>query len=269
MVTKAGEWGGEVVAAPTSRGQMRAAVRLCPTCREEFSDRFGFCPLDGARLGPVRDRQVASPLYSAPAKMVTGGIPGTGMSRPAAEYRPTTLENKNLLLRLAGQAHDAVLGLRGAEHSRGGFLHLEQTPPAKGRVGGATRRGDGRGEFRLTVIEQKGLLRRLLAALFEAARAPFRTKPTAGQSPSGGCAGEAGVTALGPAGRRTEELRFAMLEGPGLLSRLTGELGAVAQDSRLTWPEFRRDPAGFARRGVDALDKLGLIPFSRRYRSTP
>lgn len=59
-----------------------------------------------------------------------------------------------------------------------------------------------------------------------------------------------------------------MLEGPGLLSRLAQELRAVRHGSRLTWPEFRRDPGGFIRRAVGTLDELGLIPFSRRYVTT-
>lgn len=246
-------------------GRGRTAALWCPSCGEEFSEEFVRCPFDGDPLVTSGAKRYLSLPTPACVKTDSGGrAPARRKERPAAEYRLTTLENKNLLARLAGLAYDAVPGLRRAERPHDGFLHLEPAPSVKARGDDARRQAAARESFSLTVIEQKGLLRRLVAALADAARAPFRAKPTEGRSQSGG--GGAG-TAPGPAGRPPGELRFALLEGPGLLSRLAQELGSVANDSQLTWPELRRDPAGFTRRAVDALNRLGLVPFTRRYKT--
>ena len=42
------------------------------------------------------------------------------------------------------------------------------------------------------------------------------------------------------------EYQLTILEEAGLTRRLLGEVRAVARDAELTWPEFKRDPAGFA-----------------------
>ncbi|HEX6622464.1 MAG TPA: hypothetical protein VF064_02040 [Pyrinomonadaceae bacterium] len=163
-----------------SRCQGLTAARRCPSCGEELSDRFGFCPMDGTPLD-------------------------------------------------------------------------------------ASRIVEGRDDFRLTVVEHRALPVRLLAALFEAAHAGLRAE--AQSERLSGPNARAAAEAVGRMAERHEEVCFAMLEDAGLLRRLAGELSAFARDSRLTWPEFRRDPAGFIRRAFDALDTLGLIPFSRRHQT--
>ena len=45
---------------------------------------------------------------------------------------------------------------------------------------------------------------------------------------------------------------LTMIDDAGLLRRLIKELQATAQQSRLTWPEFKRDPFGFAERTTKA-----------------
>ncbi|HEX8474028.1 MAG TPA: hypothetical protein VF666_08355, partial [Pyrinomonadaceae bacterium] len=42
-----------------------------------------------------------------------------------------------------------------------------------------------------------------------------------------------------------EEYHLTMLEDAGLSHRLSSELRAVAHQSQLTWPEFKRDPKAF------------------------
>ena len=269
MVAKAqGQMEGTAVFHPDPG---RLAEMWCPSCGEEFSEEFVCCPFDGAPLVTSGAKRYFPLPAPACANTDTGGrAPARRVGRPATEYRLTTLENRNLLARLVGLACDAAPGLRGKERPHDGFLRLEPTPPVKAREDDAPRRAAARQSFGLTVIEQKGLPGRLLAALADAARAPFGAKPVEARSPSSGVgAGAAGGVAPKPAGRHADEPRFATLEGPGLMSRLAEELGSVARDARLTWPEFRRDPAGFIRRAVDALDELGLIPFSRRHGSTP
>ncbi len=55
----------------------------------------------------------------------------------------------------------------------------------------------------------------------------------------------AGIPPL-PDGR--EEYHLTFLEDEGLTRRLVKELKAVGHDAELTWPEFKRDPAGFTGR---------------------
>src|SRR5256714_4074345 len=46
------------------------------------------------------------------------------------------------------------------------------------------------------------------------------------------------------------EYHLTILEDRGLASRLADELGNVAHNYQLTWPEFKRDPFGFVKRSV-------------------
>jgi TonB family protein len=56
--------------------------------------------------------------------------------------------------------------------------------------------------------------------------------------------------------RARAEYHLTILAEAGLGARLLTEVRAVALESQLTWPEFRRDPAGFARR---TLTGYGLL----------
>jgi TonB family protein len=60
------------------------------------------------------------------------------------------------------------------------------------------------------------------------------------------------------------EYRLTFLEDEGLARRLTRELRAAARESRLTWPEFKRDPFGFTRRSAVAYSRLAYRFFSQR-----
>ncbi|HYP51969.1 MAG TPA: energy transducer TonB [Pyrinomonadaceae bacterium] len=68
------------------------------------------------------------------------------------------------------------------------------------------------------------------------------------------------INTLAPRG----EYRPTMLEDEGLTSRLTAELGEVARASRLTWPEFKRDPFGFTGRTASGYGRLAWRFFSQR-----
>jgi len=52
------------------------------------------------------------------------------------------------------------------------------------------------------------------------------------------------------------EYHLTILEDTGLASRLAGELGNVAHNYQLTWPEFKRDPFGFVKRSVQGYGKM-------------
>ncbi|MDQ3259097.1 MAG: hypothetical protein M3R15_35410, partial [Acidobacteriota bacterium] len=60
------------------------------------------------------------------------------------------------------------------------------------------------------------------------------------------------------------EYHLTMLEDVGLTRRLTTELQRVRHESQLTWPEFKRDPGGFARRTMTAYGTLFWRTFSQR-----
>src|SRR5712691_4188966 len=52
------------------------------------------------------------------------------------------------------------------------------------------------------------------------------------------------------------EFHLTILEDRGLLYRLASELGGVAHNYRLTWPEFKRDPFGFVKRSIQGYGQM-------------
>ncbi|HEX8138636.1 MAG TPA: hypothetical protein VF544_13800, partial [Pyrinomonadaceae bacterium] len=118
--------------APANREVI--VMKQCSVCREEFADKFSFCPVDGSPLN-----ELAASIISSPAPDEKGNLVG-----------PQALGQSSLIAYSSGEYH-------------------------------------------LTIIEEQGIAGRLRQALTE-----------------------------------------------------------VARESRLTWPEFRRDPAGFVRRSASA-----------------
>ncbi|MDX6383479.1 MAG: periplasmic protein TonB [Blastocatellia bacterium] len=60
------------------------------------------------------------------------------------------------------------------------------------------------------------------------------------------------------------EYHLTILEDKGLGSRLAGELGGVAHNYQLTWPEFKKDPFGFVKRSVQGYGSVATSFFGRR-----
>src|SRR5438128_6568561 len=60
------------------------------------------------------------------------------------------------------------------------------------------------------------------------------------------------------------EYHLTILEDTGLLTRLAGELGNVAHNYQLTWPEFKRDPFGFVKRSVQGYGTMAGKFFASR-----
>ncbi len=52
------------------------------------------------------------------------------------------------------------------------------------------------------------------------------------------------------------DYHLTILEDRGLLYRLAGELGGVAHNYQLTWPEFKRDPFGFVKRSIQGYGQM-------------
>ena len=103
-------------------------MKQCPTCNEEFADKFGFCPVDGTPLGvaapaPVAQAQAAEESVvtaAASASASSDGFPQgeeeTVYSHAAGErgeYHLTFIQDVGLARRLARElkevAHDAEL----------------------------------------------------------------------------------------------------------------------------------------------------------------
>jgi TonB family protein len=100
-------------------------MKQCPTCQEEFADKFGFCPVDGTPLGAPGERPAApqasdesvvteasTSAYSASSAEAVGdgateataagaGIPPTPNNRE--EFHLTFLEDEGLTRRLVKQ----------------------------------------------------------------------------------------------------------------------------------------------------------------------
>jgi TonB family protein len=80
---------------------------------------------------------------------------------------------------------------------------------------------------------------------------------------------EVPVTAAAPANVAARstligEYHLTILEDEGLLPRLVGELGEVAHNYQLSWPEFKRDPFGFVKRSIQGYGKMVGRFFSSR-----
>jgi TonB family protein len=146
-------------------------MKQCPTCQEEFADKFGFCPVDGTPLGAPAAGTAA--FKAADESVVTAAAPPAG----------------------AASANGAG-GANGSDAS-------EFTAAAA--AAGVPPTPDGREEFHLTFLEDEGLTRRLVK-----------------------------------------------------------ELKAVGHDAELTWPEFKRDPAGFVGRSASAYGRAGWKFASQR-----
>src|SRR5713226_3020699 len=52
------------------------------------------------------------------------------------------------------------------------------------------------------------------------------------------------------------DYHLTILEDRGLLYRLASELGGVAHNYQLTWPEFKRDPFGFVKRSIQGYGQM-------------
>src|SRR5215208_5413974 len=111
-------------------------MKQCPTCQEEFADKFGFCPVDGTPLGAPGERPAApqasdesvvteasTAAYSASSAAAGGGVDAEATSAAGAgipptpggreEFHLTFLEDEGLTRRLFKElksvGHDAEL----------------------------------------------------------------------------------------------------------------------------------------------------------------
>jgi TonB family protein len=140
-------------------------MKQCPTCQEEFADKFGFCPVDGTPLGAPGEPSAAAPLASDESAVTEASTAAYSASSAEGDVSEETVAGAGI-------------------------------PPTP----------NGREEFHLTFLEDEGLTRRLVK-----------------------------------------------------------QLKAVGQDAELTWPELKRDPAGFSKRMLVAYGGLVKKFFQQDY----
>ncbi|HWN12103.1 MAG TPA: energy transducer TonB [Pyrinomonadaceae bacterium] len=67
----------------------------------------------------------------------------------------------------------------------------------------------------------------------------------------------AAAGAAGMAMAARDEFHFTFMDDSGLTARLAEAIREVAHESELTWPEFKKDPFGFTKRGVVGYSQAG------------
>lgn len=73
-------------------------MKHCPTCQEEFANKFSFCPVDGT---PLDDATVSSPVPDIPPVQLGGTYAATAAAIvPAGEYHLTFVDDTGLTRRL-------------------------------------------------------------------------------------------------------------------------------------------------------------------------
>jgi TonB family protein len=158
-------------AAPAGTGRREYSnevvkMKHCPTCNEEFADKFGFCPVDGTPL--------TASVSAVPASAGVAAATGS--------------EGLNVTMNRADEPSLETI-----------------SPPLP--------------------------------------------PPSINNAPENDTESWSTITSsTGVADR--DEYHLTMLEDIGLRRRLTVNLRNVAEESRLTWPEFKRDPAGYAKRAA-------------------
>lgn len=153
-------------------------MKFCSICKEEFADKFSFCPVDGSPLSALVSeppQEVVEPVVSS--NTFTEAVSSNTVSEPV---------------------------------SSNAF-----SEPVSPKI------------------------------FSEPISSKTSNQPANSSEPVlAGAAAAAGTMAL----TQREEFHLTMMNDEGLVGRLAHELGDVAHQSQLTWPEFKRDPFGFTKR---------------------
>jgi TonB family protein len=130
-------------------------MKQCPTCQEEFADKFGFCPVDGTPLGVNVPPQTVATAQVPEESVVTASAPASGSassngysqgeeetvsSQPAyerGEYHLTFIEDEGLTRRLTRELKSVAHGaeLTWPEFKRDPIGFTKRSATAYGRAG--------------------------------------------------------------------------------------------------------------------------------------
>ena len=131
-------------------------MKQCPTCQEEFADKFGFCPVDGTPLGVNAPQPAAVEHTAAQASPVPPEPDASVFTVPASAAAASASASSNGADVNGNGAHAGFHGV-----------------------------GDGREEFHLTFLEDEGLTRRLTRQLKDVGRDAELTWPEFKRDPVG------------------------------------------------------------------------------------
>ena len=137
-------------------------MKRCPTCQEEFADKFGFCPVDGTPLSNGFNAATAESFVASRTTQEESGI----------AYTPATEATD------AGETTWATDAPRN-EASDGGAA------AAAGASAGGYGAGHEREEYHLTMLEDQGLVRRLTTEVREIGHEAGLTWPAFKRDPGG------------------------------------------------------------------------------------
>src|SRR5882762_3202149 len=129
------------VLLPQSQKEVRA-MKFCSTCKEEFADKFSFCPVDGTPLTvPVvePEQKIASePVITDRAATPAFAGAATAGTLPRAEFHLTMIDDSGLLGRLAKEISDVSheYQLTWPEFKRDPFGFTKRTIVGYGQMAG-------------------------------------------------------------------------------------------------------------------------------------
>ncbi|HEV2912575.1 MAG TPA: energy transducer TonB [Pyrinomonadaceae bacterium] len=87
-------------------------MKQCSVCREEFADKFSFCPVDGSPLNELAASIVATPApdLATAARGIMGRAPLIAYS--SGEYHLTIMEDQGIINRLREQLREVAIESR-------------------------------------------------------------------------------------------------------------------------------------------------------------
>jgi TonB family protein len=98
---------------PQSQNEV-VTMKFCSTCKEEFADKFSFCPVDGTPLKAVvsepENRVVDTGSFTNPVNLGEAVVAGSGSAAlvPRGEFHLTMIDDAGLVGRLAKELSDVA-----------------------------------------------------------------------------------------------------------------------------------------------------------------
>jgi TonB family protein len=194
-------------------------MKFCSTCQEQFADRFSFCPVDGTPLSAIAAAPVAPPKASAPVDVESSYPMSETVSQVAPKAAIPPIPVPTVSVPQAPVAPPLTV-------AQPAPIQSTSVEPEKVAAPAKTPK-----------VEAE-------PAIWPPHVVPKITVPLMPRA-----TGAVHHDMIG-------EYHLTMLEDKGLLPRLADELGTVAHNYQLTWPEFKRDPFGFVKRSIQGYGKM-------------
>lgn len=209
---------------------MSKTIKKCAVCQESFADRFSFCPNCGAPLQVFAEDSAANGGKVFQSKDTAAFTP-----RPAP---PETLRSNQTTALDTSKLDGGFVEHISAAKSNAAFSAPVKNPGHK------------------TENQVSETVREVMPAAktpeVSASQTAFVGATVSPVNSSAKIASEPvlNVSANSATARTHGEYNPTILEEKGIISRLGSEFSTIAQESRLTLPEFKRNPIGFTIRAV-------------------